>query len=78
MDYKAKVDERIKSELPELAKKTTYLLFGYYPQNLLLFPMLKPFEYVSFAGEVFASRTLLTLQPIVRNWLSYSSVANGP
>ncbi|KAK6200758.1 DNA mismatch repair protein msh6 [Pestalotiopsis sp. IQ-011] len=45
MDYKAKVDERIKSELSNLAKKTTYLLFGYYPQNLLLFPMLTPFEY---------------------------------
>ncbi|ETS73184.1 hypothetical protein PFICI_15129 [Pestalotiopsis fici W106-1] len=45
MDYKAKVDERIKNELPELAKKTTYLFFGYYPQNFLSFPLVKPIEY---------------------------------
>ncbi|KAF3017797.1 hypothetical protein E8E14_009673 [Neopestalotiopsis sp. 37M] len=45
MDAKAEVDERIKSELPELAKKTTYLFFGYYPQNLLYFPLIKPIEY---------------------------------
>lgn len=47
MDYKANVDARIKSELPELACRTTYLYFGYYPQNMAYFPMLKPFEYVS-------------------------------
>lgn len=46
MDYKANVDERIKAELPELAAKTTYLYFGFYPQNLLYYPMLKPEEYV--------------------------------
>ncbi|KAH8200577.1 hypothetical protein TruAng_005229 [Truncatella angustata] len=45
MDYKANVDARIKAELPELAKKTTYLYFGYYPQNFAFFPLLKPFEY---------------------------------
>ncbi|KAI1853053.1 hypothetical protein JX265_012809 [Neoarthrinium moseri] len=45
MDYKANVDDRIKSELPELAKKTTYLMFGYYPQNLAFFPLLKPIAY---------------------------------
>jgi hypothetical protein len=47
MDYKAKVDERIKTELPELARKTTYLYFGYYPQNMAFFPLLKPFQLVS-------------------------------
>jgi hypothetical protein len=47
MDYKANVDARIKAELPELAKKTTYLYFGYYPQNMAFFPLIKPFEYVS-------------------------------
>jgi hypothetical protein len=47
MDYKANVDARIKQELPELAKKTTYLYFGYYPQSLAFLPMLKPFEWVS-------------------------------
>ncbi|KAK5655490.1 hypothetical protein OQA88_5761 [Cercophora sp. LCS_1] len=45
MDYKAKVDERIRAELPELAAKTTYLYFGYYPQNMAYFPLLKPFAY---------------------------------
>lgn len=49
MDYKANVDARIKAELPELASKTTYLYFGYYPQNMAYFPLLKPFEYVSFS-----------------------------
>jgi hypothetical protein len=47
MDYKAKVDARIKSELPELAAITTYLYFGYYPQNMAFFPLCKPVEYVS-------------------------------
>ncbi|KAH7010344.1 hypothetical protein EDB80DRAFT_750715 [Ilyonectria destructans] len=45
MDYKANVDARIKSELPELAAKTTYLYFGYYPQNMMFFPFIKPTEY---------------------------------
>ncbi|SCO84281.1 related to nitrogen metabolic regulation protein nmr [Fusarium oxysporum] len=44
MDYKANVDVRIKAELPELAAKTTYLLFGYYPANMAFLPMLKPVE----------------------------------
>ena len=47
MDYKAIVDDRIRAELPELAAKTTYLYFGYYPQNMAFFPLLKPFELVS-------------------------------
>ncbi|KAF9697517.1 hypothetical protein EKO04_004379 [Ascochyta lentis] len=45
MDYKANVDARIKSELPNLAAKTTYLYFGYYPQNMAFFPLIKPIEY---------------------------------
>ena len=47
MDYKANVDARIKAELPQLAAITTYLYFGYYPQNLVWYPMLRPTEYVS-------------------------------
>ncbi|KAH7091253.1 hypothetical protein FB567DRAFT_269731 [Paraphoma chrysanthemicola] len=47
MDYKANVDARIKAELPDLASLTTYLYFGYYPQNLAFFPLLKPIEYPS-------------------------------
>lgn len=46
VDYKAVVDERIKLELPGLAAKTTYLYFGYYPQNMAYFPFLRPFECV--------------------------------
>ncbi|KAI8932977.1 hypothetical protein NX059_010445 [Plenodomus lindquistii] len=45
MDYKANVDTRIKSELPNLAAITTYLYFGYYPQNMAFFPLCKPIEY---------------------------------
>ncbi|KAF2111378.1 hypothetical protein BDV96DRAFT_649939 [Lophiotrema nucula] len=45
MDYKANVDARIKKELPNLAAKTTYLYFGYYPQNMAFFPLIKPIEY---------------------------------
>lgn len=46
MDYKANVDARIKVELPELAAMTTYLYFGYYPQNMAFLPLIKPIEYV--------------------------------
>ncbi|KAJ4992396.1 hscarg dehydrogenase [Stagonosporopsis vannaccii] len=45
MDYKANVDARIKSELPELAEIMTYLYFEYYLQNMAFFPLIKPFEY---------------------------------
>lgn len=45
MDYKANVDARIKSELPDLAAITTYLYFGYYPQNMAFFPLCKPIAY---------------------------------
>lgn len=51
MDYKANVDARIKAELPELARKTTYLYFGYYPQNMAYFPLIKPFKCVSFRSD---------------------------
>ncbi|PSN59356.1 NAD(P)-binding protein [Corynespora cassiicola Philippines] len=45
MDYKANVDARIRSELPELAKITSYLYFGYYPQNMAFFPLIKPIQH---------------------------------
>ncbi|KAI8937499.1 hypothetical protein NX059_005217 [Plenodomus lindquistii] len=45
LDYKAEVDERMKKELPELAKKTTFLYYGYYPTNMVTMPNLKPIEY---------------------------------
>ncbi|KAH8799699.1 hypothetical protein F5884DRAFT_868671 [Xylogone sp. PMI_703] len=43
-DYKAKVDQRIRELFPALAAKTTYLYFGFYPQNMAYFPLLKPFQ----------------------------------
>jgi hypothetical protein len=46
LDYKAEVDERIKKEFPELAKKTTFLYYGYYPTNMVTMPTLRPIEYV--------------------------------
>ncbi|KAF2640724.1 NAD(P)-binding protein [Massarina eburnea CBS 473.64] len=50
-DYKAEVDDKIRSELPELAKKTTFLFFGYYPSNMAFFPMCKPFELPGSYGK---------------------------
>jgi hypothetical protein len=47
LDYKAEVDEWVKTDLPDLAKKTTYLFFGYYPTNMAFFPTVKPFLGVS-------------------------------
>ncbi|KAH7077502.1 hypothetical protein BKA63DRAFT_508404 [Paraphoma chrysanthemicola] len=42
LDYKANVDERMRKDFPELAAKTTYLFFGFYPSNMAFLPMLKP------------------------------------
>jgi hypothetical protein len=47
LDYKAKVDQLIREELPDLAAKTTFLWFAFYPANMAFFPMMKPFEVVS-------------------------------
>lgn len=53
LDYKADVDEQIRKELPDLAKKTTFMYFGYYPQNMAFFPNLKPLElvYATFIAQ---------------------------
>lgn len=58
MDYKANVDVRIKSELPDLASKTTYLYIGYYPQNFMFYPFIKPAEFVSTARIPYDDWTL--------------------
>jgi hypothetical protein len=47
MDCKARVDARIKNELPDLAHKTTFLYVGYYPSNMVMVPMMRPSEDVS-------------------------------
>lgn len=47
MDYKARVDARVRDELPELFAKTTFLSVGFYSSNLAFFPLMKPFEVVS-------------------------------
>jgi hypothetical protein len=76
MDYKAEVDERIRKELPDLASKTTYLFFGYYPSNLAFFPMIKPFELVGlYFSRVFplSSFDRIGLQcvvPMNQKWLT--------
>jgi len=46
-DYKAEVDNYIWKNLPDLAAKTTFLMFGFYPSNFAFFPMLKPLPVVS-------------------------------
>ena len=45
-DYKARVEERIRSELPDLAIITSFLMMSYYPSNMAGFPLCKPFELV--------------------------------
>ncbi|KAF2684447.1 NAD(P)-binding protein [Lentithecium fluviatile CBS 122367] len=45
MDYKANFDARVQSELPNLAAVTSYLCYGYYPQNMAFFPLCKPIDY---------------------------------
>ncbi|KAF1814646.1 NAD(P)-binding protein [Eremomyces bilateralis CBS 781.70] len=57
MDYKAAVDARIKSELPKLASKTTYLYLGFYPQNFFTYPSIKPVQYPPGSG------TYVQIQP---------------
>lgn len=47
LDYKAEVDDAIRKELPDLLKKTTFLYFGFYGTNVVLFPFCKPVEWVS-------------------------------
>lgn len=42
LESKAEVDQKIKSELPELAAKTTYLYFGFYASNFAYYPFIKP------------------------------------
>lgn len=66
MDYKANVDVRIKAELPELAKKTTYLLFGYYPSNMAFLPMMKPVELVCTIVRLATLHSANTLK--ARQW----------
>lgn len=51
LDYKAEVNDWIRADLPELHAKTTYLVLGYYPNNLPSFPMLKPFEWVCYSHD---------------------------
>jgi len=47
MEYKAQVDDYIRTKLPELAKKTTFLWIGWYPTNMAYMPLIKPMEVVS-------------------------------
>ncbi|KAI9657660.1 MAG: hypothetical protein M1821_002836 [Bathelium mastoideum] len=51
MDHKAKVDDFIRTELPELAKKTTFLWIAFYGANLAGFPLIKPFEVPMSGGK---------------------------
>ncbi|OJD31706.1 uncharacterized protein BKCO1_4500091 [Diplodia corticola] len=44
MDYKAKVDQRIRDDFPDLAAKTTFFYVGFYSSNLAFFPNTKLFE----------------------------------
>lgn len=43
---KDKAADRIKAELPDLAKKTTFLWIGLFTSNFWSYPMMKPAELV--------------------------------
>ncbi len=47
MEYKAQIDDHIRNNLPELAKKTTFLWIGWYPTNMAYMPLIKPTPVVS-------------------------------
>ncbi|KAJ4983430.1 hscarg dehydrogenase [Stagonosporopsis vannaccii] len=51
VDFKEKVNIRMQAEFPELAKKTTYLMFGWYSSNQAVYPSLKPFELPGSDGK---------------------------
>lgn len=51
MDHKAGVDDRIRSELPELAAKTTFVWMGWYSANMAFFPPIRPFELPMSGGK---------------------------
>ncbi|KAL1638592.1 hypothetical protein SLS58_008805 [Diplodia intermedia] len=57
MDHKAKVDQRIRDELPDLAAKTTFLYVGFYSSNLAFFPNSRPFEVPGSGKYIFALPT---------------------
>jgi hypothetical protein len=52
MEYKAQVDNHIRKNLPELAKKTTFLWIGWYPMNMAYMPLMKPIEVVSHGKDL--------------------------
>ncbi|KAF2229337.1 NAD(P)-binding protein [Viridothelium virens] len=69
MDYKATVDDYIKKELPELAKKTTFLCIAFYGANLAGIPFMKPLELPMSGGKyIWAQPTPSTaLLPLTGN-----------
>ncbi|KAK4548232.1 hypothetical protein LTR36_010102 [Oleoguttula mirabilis] len=44
MDQKSGVDDRIREELSDLARKTTFMWLGWYSANMAFFPVIRPFE----------------------------------
>ncbi|KAK5709160.1 hypothetical protein LTR17_020036 [Elasticomyces elasticus] len=53
MDHKARVDDRIRQELPELAAKTTFVWLGWYAANMASDAMglIRPFELPTSGGK---------------------------
>lgn len=51
MDHKSRVDDRIRSELPDLASKTTFMWLGWYSANMAFMPPLRPFELPMSGGK---------------------------
>ena len=51
MDHKSNVDDRIRTELPDLAAKTTFVWLGWYSANMVFFPAIRPFELPLSGGK---------------------------
>ncbi|KAK4893604.1 hypothetical protein LTR27_008071 [Elasticomyces elasticus] len=59
MDHKARVDDRIRKELPQLAAKTTFVWLGWYAANMAsnAMALIRPFELPNSGG------TYIWMQP---------------
>jgi hypothetical protein len=71
MDYKEQVDNRIRNDLPELAKKTTFFWLGWYPSNIAFYPMAKAIKVVSRPHSTSESKltTSSSKQILTSSWL---------
>lgn len=51
MDHKSRVDDRIREELPDLARISTFFWLGWYSANMAFFPPIRPLELPLSGGK---------------------------